>query len=158
MKRTCEMSKASQNHLVLPADTNHIGTIFGGKILEYIDEVAAISAMKHANMTVVTASIDSVDFISAARIGDILHIEGFVTYTGRTSMEVYVKVCAENILAGTETITTESFLTMVAVEESGKPAAVPKVYPETDFEHELYNTAKERRIIRLRRAARHKNN
>lgn len=150
------MSKASQNHLVLPADTNHIGTIFGGKILEYIDEVAAISAMKHANRTVVTASIDSVDFISSARIGDILHIEGFVTYTGRTSMEVYVKVCAENILAGTKMITTESFLTMVAMNESGQPTEVPQVYPETDFEKELYETAHERRSVRLRRVPRHR--
>jgi len=92
-----------QTRLVLPPDTNHIETIFDGKVLlAYIDEVAALAVMKHVNAIVVTASIDSVSFLSAAKVGDALTLEAFVTHTGNTSMEVYVKVAAENLLNNNE--------------------------------------------------------
>lgn len=130
-----------QTRLVLPPDTNHLNTIFGGKVLAYIDEVAALSAMKHSNKVVVTASIDSVNFLSAAKVGDALKLEAFVTYTGTSSMEVYVKVVAQNVLKNEEKLTTESFLTMVAVDEKGRPTPVPKVYPETEEEKWLHETA-----------------
>lgn len=145
----CLESRTIQTRLVLPADTNHIGTIFGGRVLAYVDEVAAIAAMKHASSTVVTASIDSVDFVSSAKIGDILHVEGFVTYTGRTSMEIFVKVTARNVLENTEQLTAKSFLTMVAVDEDGKPIPVPPVVPETAIEKQLFETAPKRRSRRL---------
>ncbi|MBW9235676.1 acyl-CoA thioesterase, partial [Leptospira santarosai] len=70
-----------QTHLVLPPDTNHHETIFGGRVLSYIDEIGAITAMKHCNMPVVTASIDSVDFLSSARVGDVLEMEAIVSST-----------------------------------------------------------------------------
>ncbi|HLR01194.1 MAG TPA: hotdog domain-containing protein, partial [Virgibacillus sp.] len=73
-------TKTTQTRLVLPPDTNHLNTIFGGKVLAYIDEIAALTAMKHAKSTVVTASIDSVDFLSSAKVGDSLTLEAFVTY------------------------------------------------------------------------------
>ena len=85
-------SRTIQTRLVLPPDTNHHQSIFGGRVLSYIDEVAAIAAMKHAKGEVVTASIDSVDFISPAYAGDVIEVEAFVTSTGRTSIEVYVRV------------------------------------------------------------------
>lgn len=147
--KTVQESKIVQTRLVLPPDTNHIDTIFGGKILAYIDEVAALAAMKHANEIVVTASIDSVNFWSSAKVGDALTLEAFVTYTGTTSMEVYVKVSAENILKGTVEKTTEAFLTMVAVDEHGKPIKVPKIIPETAEEKELYEGTPDRRRRRL---------
>src|SRR5690625_7732471 len=100
-------SRIIQTRLVLPPDTNHLDTIFGGKVLAYIDEVAALSAMKHAGCIVVTASIDSVNFLSAAKVGDALTIEAFVTSTGRTSMEVYVKVTARGVMEKEEQLTTE---------------------------------------------------
>jgi len=146
-------SKTLQTRLVLPPDTNHLDTIFGGKVLAYIDEIAALTAMKHANSAVVTASIDSVDFLSSAKVGDSLTLEAFVTYTGTSSMEVYVKVMAHDLIKNEEKLTTESFLTMVAVNEEGMPIPVPKVYPETEEETKLYTTAPDRKRNRIRRAA-----
>src|SRR5699024_11412936 len=105
-------SRIVQTRLVLPPDTNHLNTIFGGKVLAYIDEVAALSAMQHSNHVVVTASIDSVNFLSAAKVGDALKLEAFVTHAGRTSMEFYVKVIEQNLLNNQERVTTESLLNM----------------------------------------------
>jgi len=145
-------TKTTQTRLVLPPDTNHLNTIFGGKILAYIDEIAALAAMKHAKSAVVTASIDSVDFLSSAKVGDSLTLEAFVTYTGTSSMEVYVKVTAHDLIKHEITLTTESFLTMVALDEHGKPTPVPKVYPETKQEKELFYSAPERKKLRIKRA------
>jgi len=147
-KRSIEHSRIIQTRLVLPPDTNHLDTIFGGKVLAYIDEVAALSAMKHAGGVVVTASIDSVSFLSSAKVGDALTMEAFVTYTGTSSMEVYVKVTAHDIAQDIEMLTTESFVTMVAVDEYGKPRPVPEVYPETEEERELHESAPRRKKSR----------
>ncbi|WP_067726762.1 acyl-CoA thioesterase [Oceanobacillus damuensis] len=137
----------------MPPDTNHLNTIFGGKILAYIDEIAALAAMKHANSAVVTASIDSVDFLSSAKVGDSLTLEAYVTYTGTSSMEVYVKVTAHDLIKNEKKLTTESFLTMVAVNENGKPVPVPGVFPGSDEEKVLFSTAPARKENRLRRNA-----
>lgn len=145
-------SKTIQTRLVLPPDTNHLNTIFGGKVLAYIDEIAALTAMKHSSSAVVTASIDSVDFLSSAKVGDSLTLEAYVTYTGTSSMEVYVKVTAHDLIRNKVTLTTESFLTMVAVNEKGKPVPVPKVSPKTEEEKQLYATAPARRENRKRRS------
>ncbi|HLR67974.1 acyl-CoA thioesterase [Virgibacillus alimentarius] len=145
-------SRTVQTRLILPPDTNHLDTIFGGKVLAYIDEIAALSAMKHANSTVVTASIDSVDFVSSATAGDALTLEACVTYTGTSSMEVYVKVTAHDLIKDEVRLTTESFLTLVAVNEQGKPISVPKVFPETEEEKHLYETAPKRRENRKKRS------
>ncbi|KAB2328476.1 acyl-CoA thioesterase [Cytobacillus depressus] len=147
-----ERSRTIQTRLVLPPDINHLQTIFGGKVLAYIDEIAALAAMKHCNHIVVTASIDSVDFLSSATVGDALSLEAFVTSTGRTSMEIYVKVYSSNLLTGQSALTTESFLTMVAVDESGKPIPVPKVIPYTEEEKRLFETASARKENRKSRA------
>lgn len=148
-----ERSRTIQTKLILPPDTNHLQTIFGGKVLSYIDEIAALAAMKHCNNVVVTASIDSVDFLAAATVGDALSLEAFVTSTGRTSMEVYVKVHSTDLLSGKSTLTTESFLTMVAVDQTGKPIPVPKVIPHTKEEKRLFETAPARKEHRKNRAA-----
>lgn len=133
-------SRTIQTRLVLPPDTNHHQSIFGGKVLAYIDEIAAIAAMKHAQSEVVTASIDSVDFFSPAFAGDMLEFEAFVTSTGRTSMEVYVRVVSRNLKKGTKLLTTESFVSMVAIDDEGNPSDVPAVVPETEFEKHLFDT------------------
>lgn len=140
-----EHSRVIQTRLVLPPDTNHLGTIFGGKILSYIDEVAALAAMKHAGGVVVTAFLDSVSFLAAAKAGDALTMEAFVTYTGTSSMEVYVKVTVHDVEQDIETLTTESFVTMVAVDRAGKPKPVPAIYPETEEEQKLYDSAPARK-------------
>ncbi|MDN4526356.1 acyl-CoA thioesterase [Fictibacillus fluitans] len=147
-----DRSRTIQTRLVLPPDTNHLQTIFGGKVLAYIDEIAALAAMKHCNRVVVTASIDSVDFLSSAKVGDALSLEAFITSTGRSSMEVYVQVVSTDLLSGNKTLTTESFLTMVAVDENGVPVAVPKVIPQTDEEKSLFETASARKEHRRNRS------
>lgn len=145
-------SQAIQMRLVLPPDTNHMDTIFGGKVLAYIDEIAGISAMKHSGRkVVVTASIDSVDFLSPAYVGDVLELEANVTSTGRTSMEVYVRVKSQNLQTGEERLTTESFLTLVAMGDDGKPVEVPSVEPESAGEKQFFETAPARREYRKNR-------
>ncbi|QED46727.1 acyl-CoA thioesterase [Cytobacillus dafuensis] len=147
----CKESFVVKTSIVLPPDTNTYGTLFGGKLMAYIDDVAAISAMRHARKSVVTASTDSVDFLHPIHEGDAVCLEAFVTFTGRTSMEVFVKVMAENLLTGESNVCAMSFLTMVAVEEDGKPTQVPAVIPQTEEEKSLFNSAKERAEIRKKR-------
>lgn len=133
------VSRTIQTKLVLPPDTNHLGTIFGGTILGYIDEIAAIAAMKHSKKVVVTAAIDTVNFVSSAKSGDILTLEAFVLSTGNTSMKVYVKVECHQLDTDEKKLTTTSTLTMVALDDNGKPTPVPKVKLESDWEKELLN-------------------
>lgn len=149
--RRMSESRTIQTKLVLPPDANHLDTIFGGKVLSYIDEIAAITAMKHAQMPVVTASIDSVDFLSSAVVGDVLELEANVSSTGRTSMEVYVMVHSSNPLTNERKLTTESFLTMVAIGEDNRPTPVPGVIPESEGEKRIFETAPARRLHRRQR-------
>jgi len=141
-------SRTTRTSLVMPLDTNNHGTIFGGKVLSYIDEVAAIAAMRHCQQSVVTASIDSVDFLNPVKEGYAIHIEAFVTWTGRTSMEIFVRAESENLLTGERQLTTTSFLTFVAVDKDGKPVPVPPVIPETEWEKQLYQSAEDRQRSR----------
>lgn len=142
--KQCRDSFVVKTSIVLPPDTNTHGTMFGGKLMAYIDDVAAISAMRHARYQVVTASTDSVDFLHPIYEGDAVCLEAFVTYTGRSSMEVFVKVVAEKLRTGERNVCAISFLTMVAVDENGKPVPVPKVIPETELEIELHESARKR--------------
>ena len=125
----------------MPPDTNTYGTLFGGKLMAHIDDVAAIAAMRHARKPVVTASTDSVDFLSPVREGDSICIEAFVTWTRHTSMEVFVKVVTEDLLSGDRKVCSTAFLTFVAIDETGKPIPVPPVYPETAQEKQLHEQA-----------------
>ncbi|MBS4209210.1 acyl-CoA thioesterase [Bacillus sp. FJAT-50079] len=129
---------------VLPPDTNHLGTMFGGKLMSYIDDVASIAAVKFARNLVVTASTDSVDFIKPIRTGDAVTLKAMVTWTGNSSMEVFVKITSEHLLTGEQSIAALSFLTFVALDEHGKPTPVPEVIPETEEERWLNETAKTR--------------
>ncbi|MDW0109922.1 acyl-CoA thioesterase [Sporosarcina aquimarina] len=149
--RKMSESRTIQTKLVLPPDTNHLDTIFGGQVLAFIDEIAAITAMKHAQMPVVTASIDSVDFLSSAVVGDVLELEANVSSTGRTSMEVYVMVHSSNLLTNETKLTTESFLTMVAIGPDNRPTPVPSVVPESEGEKRIFESAPARRLHRKQR-------
>lgn len=94
------ISRTIMTQIVFPSDTNSYGTMFGGKVMEYIDKIAAIASMRHARKPVVTASSDSLDFLAPIRLGEAIELEAFVTWTHRSSMEVYVKVKSENLLTG----------------------------------------------------------
>ncbi|MDT8860563.1 acyl-CoA thioesterase [Alkalihalobacillus sp. MEB130] len=142
-KKTSQ-SKTIMTDLVLPPDTNYHGTIFGGNVMAYVDKVASIVAMRHSRAMVVTASSDSLDFISPIKTGEAICLEGFITYTRKTSMEVYVKVEAEDLLTGEKRLTGTSYLTFVALDENGKPTTVPPIIPESEEEQWHYEGAIER--------------
>jgi acyl-CoA hydrolase len=134
--------------LIFPLDTNHHDTMFGGKLMEYMDKVAAIAAMRHARMQVVTASTDSLDFLAPIQIGEVIEVEAFVTWTNRSSMEIYVSVQSENLYSGDRKTTVTAFFTFVALDQHGKPAPVPAVVPETEEEIQLHATAPDRHKLR----------
>lgn len=149
-------SKAVKSAVILPPDTNNLGTMFGGKVMSYIDDIAALSAIRHARMTVVTASADSVDFLHPIKSDQAICLESFVTWTHNTSMEVFVKIVGEDLLTGERTVCATSFLTFVALDSQEKPHPVPPVIPETEFEKKLFDTAPERSVLRMERRKRSK--
>jgi acyl-CoA hydrolase len=151
--RPVSRSRSIMTELVFPTDTNHHGTMFGGTLMKYIDKISAISAMRHSSKPVVTASTDSLDFLSPIRMGEAVELEAFVTWTRRSSMEVYVVVRAENLFTGERRVTVTAFSTFVAVDENGKPTPVPPVQPETDAERKLFDSAPERHELRMKRRA-----
>jgi acyl-CoA hydrolase len=144
--------------IVFPSDTNTHGTIFGGKVMHYIDAIAAIAATRHARKSVVTASMDSLDFLAPIKLGETVNLEAFVTWTHRSSMEVYVTVKAENLLTGEQRTTSTAFLTFVALDENGKPTPVPPVIPESEEERRLHAGAPERYRARMERIAERRKN
>jgi acyl-CoA hydrolase len=118
--------------------------LFGGKLISDIDMIASISAVRHSRAECVTASIDSVDFLSPITPKDSVCIETFVSYTGTSSMEIFVKVIAENLMSGDRKIAATAFLTFVALDDNGKPTKVPAIIPETEEEKKLFETGKDR--------------
>ncbi|RAV16430.1 acyl-CoA thioesterase [Paenibacillus contaminans] len=144
-------SRSVNSSYVLPPDTNNHGTLFGGKLMAYIDDVAARAAMRHAGLPIVTASTDSIDFLHPIKVGHEVFLEAIVTWTNKTSMEVFVKVIGENLLTCERTVCATSFLTYVALGKDGRPADVPKVVPETPDEKLLHETAPARAEARRQR-------
>ncbi|HTG72020.1 MAG TPA: acyl-CoA thioesterase [Candidatus Udaeobacter sp.] len=144
-------SRTIMTQLIFPLDTNHHDTMFGGKLMEYMDKVAAIAAMRHARMQVVTASTDSLDFLAPIQVGEVIEVEAFVTWTNRSSMEIYVTVNSENLYSGVRKTTVTAFFTFVALDDNGRPAAVPAVIPETEEEKQLHASAPERHMLRSKR-------
>ena len=149
--KTARESRTIQASLIQPSDTNYYGTMFGGSMMAYIDEVAAIAAMRHSRRPCVTASIDSIDFLAPVKMGHSICLEAVVSSTGRTSMEIFVKVISENLRTGERTLTATSFLTFVAVDEEGRPVEVPALIPETEEEKYLMASAGERKQMRAER-------
>lgn len=139
--------------MVLPSDTNALGTIFGGKVVSLMDIAAAMAAGKHARSVVVTASIDALHFVAPVKLGEYIHIKASVNFAGRTSMEVGVRVDKENPITGEMKHTATAYLTFVALDSDGTPKLVPPVTPQTDSEVRRFEAAKIRREARVRLAA-----
>jgi len=138
---------------VLSCDLNNYNTLFGGILMKKLDDAATLSARRHSRVKeCVTASTDSIDFLCPIHQTDSVCVESFVTYTGKTSMEIFCKVIAEDMLNGERRIAATAFLTFVALDEEKRPVEVPSIIPETEEEEFLYNTGKERAEMRkLRR-------
>lgn len=150
-----EAKKVSESALtstrwMFPSDANPAGNVFGGSIVRYIDEVAAAVAMRHARKNVVIASMDRMDFHTPVKIGDLIILKASVNYVGKTSMEIGVRVEAENLMTGEVRHAASAYATMVALDESGKPTEVPRLIPETDDEKRRYKEGEARRLARLK--------
>lgn len=137
------------NELVLPNDTNPLNNLMGGKLLHWMDIAAAISAQKHCNRIVVTASVDNVSFKYPIKLGDVVTIHAKVTRAFHTSLEVRLDVWAENIPSGTKIKSNEAYYTFVAVDQGGRTIPVPELIPETEGEKKLFEGALRRRQLRL---------
>ncbi|BCJ87208.1 acyl-CoA thioesterase [Effusibacillus dendaii] len=144
-------SQVEMADIILPAQTNALGTIFGGEVMSYVDRIASIAASRHSGQSVVTASFDSLDFLSPIRLGEVILLRAVVTWTGRTSMEIMVTIEAENSRTGERRVTGVSFLTFVAVDHAGRPVEVPPLEPETDAEKYQFELAKDRAAHRKQR-------
>lgn len=133
----------------MPEHANNMGHVFGGVILSMMDKTAAIAAFRHSRAPVVTASIDRVDFREPIHPGDLIVMQASVNYAGRTSMEVGVRVEAEDLLTGRRRHTNSCYLTFVAVDRNGRPIEVPEVKPESEDEIRRFAAAQQRRRRRL---------
>lgn len=147
----CKESRVNRTSRVFPNDVNNHNTLFGGNLMSNLDQVASISAARHSRQECVTASTDSVDFLHPIRTTDSVCFESYVTWTGKSSMEVFVKIVAENLKSGKRIIAATAFLTFVALDDNKRPTPVPTVIPETEEEKKLHETAEERARIRKER-------
>jgi len=145
-------SEVVLHHFMMPEHANPLGNVHGGIIMKLVDEAGGLCAMRHAQRPAVTIAIDSMTFHSPVHVGDLVMLSASVNYVGRTSMEVGVRVVAENPITGEQTHTNSAYLVYVALDERGKPTAVPRLVLETDEERRRWNAAKERQTQRLSRA------
>lgn len=153
-QHTVAASRVRMNELVMPNDTNPLGNLMGGRLLQWMDICSAISAQRHCNRNVVTVAVDSVEFLNSVKLGEVAVIEGEVTRTFHSSMEIAMQVWAENLRTGSRRLCTTSFYTFVAVDADGKPVPVPAIIPETEFENHRFKEAELRRKIRLEQSKR----
>ncbi|MCP1146694.1 acyl-CoA thioesterase [Lysinibacillus endophyticus] len=147
-EKNCDASRVYRASRVFPNDFNNHNTLFGGRLLSDMDQVASISAAKHSRCECVTVSTDAVEFLKPIHPTDYVCFESFVIWTGNSSMEVCIKVHAENLKTGEKRLTSIAFFTFVALDENGKPTKVPKIIPETQEELYLFERAQQRAELR----------
>jgi len=144
-KKSASESAVENSNLVLPSHANALGTIFGGTIMSWIDVTAAICAQRHSGSICVTASVDTLNFLSPVKVGDAVTLKARVVYTGRTSMMIFVDVSAQRVGESGCRKCVDAYLTFVAIDQSGNPKEVPELLVSTDAEKKEYETALERR-------------
>ena len=152
--KTVKVSQVIMHELVLPNDTNLLGNVLGGRVMHLMDICAAMSAYKHSRTAVVTASVDRLDFLAPAKMGEIMILKSSVNYTGKSSMEVGVRIESENPKTGDIYHTSSAYLTFVSLNENGKPKRVDNINPENNNEIRRFNEGKirhEERKERLRK-------
>ena len=143
-------SLTEQQYLICPTHINHYGRLFGGNLLKWIDELAGIVAIRHCGCTVTTAAIDNLQFQAPAYSGDMIVLRGWVTYVGRTSMEVRVDTYRE-ALDGTREMINRAYIDMVAINDQGKPVPVPGLQIETEEQQAEWDAAAKRKELRKQR-------
>lgn len=148
-RRTVSESRHETSELMMPQDANNLGHVFGGVMLAMMDKAAAVAAFRHARRACVTASIDRVDFREPIHVGDLVVMKASVNFAGRTSLEVGVRVEAEDMISGIRRHTNSAYLTFVSVDLNGRPVEVAELVPETAEQKRRYAAAQERRRRRL---------
>ncbi len=154
--RTVASSRSEMTELVLPNDTNVLGNLLGGRLMHFIDMIGAMAAYRHAHTYIVTAAMDHIDFIQPVHLGNLVTLKSSVNRAFSTSMEVGVKVWAEDTQTGKVTHVASAFLVFVAIDKEGRRVRVPEVIPETVEEKRHYADALLRREHREAEAARRK--
>ena len=144
-------SKTIMARTMLPSDANPYGNVHGGEIMKLIDACAGAAATRHARSRVVTAFVDELSFLAPVYVGDLVTAKASVNHVGRTSMEVGVRVEAENLLTGNVVHVSSAHLVFVSIDEKGGPVALPPLVAETDDERRRMQAAERRRAQRLAR-------
>ena len=148
-KIATQSTKISMSEIVMPNDTNNLNTLFGGKLMYWMDMAAAICAHKHTNNVVVTASVDNITFKAPIHKGDIVTLNAFITRVFNTSMEIFIEVTAQNSNKKEKIESNTAFFTFVALNQKGKPVKVNEIYPENKNDKKLFDGALRRRQLRL---------
>ena len=144
-------SEVTLQHFMMPEHANPLGNVHGGVIMKLVDEAAAICSMRHAQRPTVTVAIDSVSFRSPVHVGELISLHARLNYVGRTSMEVGVKVLAENPILGSVTHTNSATVVLVALGDDGKPCAAPGLVVSTDEEKKRWAEGERRQRERVAR-------
>ena len=147
--RPVKESQSEYSELAMPNDANPLGNLFGGKVMALVDLAGSIAAARHARSSVVTASIDNMNFLYPVRIGELVTCYSQVNRVFKTSMEVGVKVFVENLKTGERRHTSSAYLTFVALGPDGQRVPIPPVIADTDEEKRRYEDALMRREFRL---------
>ena len=147
--KTAKESLIIMTELVLPNDTNVFGNLMGGRLMYWMDIAAALSAGKHCNAPVVTASVDNISFENPIKLGNVVHIEAKVSRAFNTSIEVHMKVWGEDHNQQYKYKSNEAYYTFVALDPHRRPRSVPELIDETEEEKRLYDGALRRRQLRL---------
>jgi len=147
--RPVRESVSEYSEIALPGDVNSLGHILGGKVMHLVDLAGALAALRHSRRSVVTASIDSMNFLHPVHVGNLIILRSSVNRAFRTSMEVGVRVEVENLRTGECRHTSSAYLTFVALGDDDRPVRVAPVIPETPNEIRRYREAEERRRYRL---------
>lgn len=145
---TPEESEVVNTYIVQPPQTNVHGTAFGGQIMAWMDETAAIAALRFCKMPCVTVSVDRVQFTKPIKMGHILIMKARVNYTGKTSMEIGVRICSEDPMTGNKQHALTGYLTFVAVDKKGQPTKVPQLERVCEADVRRWLHAEERRESR----------
>ena len=148
-KIATQSTKISMSEIVMPNDTNNLNTLFGGKLMYWMDMAAAICAHKHTNNVVVTASVDNITFKAPIHKGDIVTLNAFITRVFNSSMEIFIEVTAQNSNKKEKIESNTAFFTFVALNQKGKPVKVNEIYPENKNDKKLFDGALRRRQLRL---------
>jgi acyl-CoA hydrolase len=149
MAKSVAESKTTLTEFALPNDANTHGDVLGGKVMHLMDLTAAMTAYRHCRKPVLTISVDSLRFRHPVRIGSLMIFESVATRSFNTSMEIFVEVHSEDVLTGERVKTCSGFLTFVAIDENGRPSAIPRLEPENKIEKERFEAALKRRELRL---------